>query len=623
MYETEAHLKTESSSQIPPEVLTAFGELRGKILSRSLISWGEHCTECGWPTCYSTCELYVPREDLKCRRFVEGMVRVDYPASLNGYLLKIRFKRWGMLWARGNFRLQSTSRAERLEQRDYRIGTALQRLPLSAPLRRKATNKRYALKKRLASRGAAGDQKPTSFMLECYNPRPETVRLSLRIASLHSNHPFPNLIQIMPGFRRERELTPSEISFQKLVEVAPGFHRESIPFEEMDGTLDLRLPFAIDITPNNVEESLTLYFGMMDFVQEEKAKPGRVKTIKCVVWDLDNTLWDGILVEDGLEKLRLKPGIAEVIQELDRRGILHSIASKNNEEEALQALRRFGLEEYLLYPQISWQPKSESIKAIARSLNIGVDSLLFVDDSDFELHEVQAGCEGIKVLNAGLYGTLPEREDCRVPVTAESASRRKMYQVETARRAVAQSFGQDYLAFLRHCNIKLEIKPLMEENLERVYELTQRTNQMNFSGNRYDRKVLRGILATSHLDTYVMACEDRFGSYGVVGFSIVDRQEPRMTDLMFSCRIQSKRVEHAFLAFIIRKYLAELNRDFLANYRKTPRNAPSGQVFTDVGMEKVSESEDGVSVWVFPKDKTPLEDGIVAINISGAAVCPA
>ncbi len=121
---------------------------------------------------------------------------------------------------------------------------------------------------------------------------------------------------------------------------------------------------------------------------------------------------------------------------------------------------------------------------------------------------------------------------------------------------------------------------MTEENLERVHELTQRTNQMNFSGNRYDREVLRKLLASPYLDTFVLSCEDRFGSYGVIGFSIVDRREPRMTDLMFSCRIQSKRVEHAFLASVIRRYIAETGKDFYANYRKTPRNAPSGQVFS-------------------------------------------
>jgi FkbH-like protein len=209
---------------------------------------------------------------------------------------------------------------------------------------------------------------------------------------------------------------------------------------------------------------------------------------------------------------------------------------------------------------------------------------------------------------------IADLDECQVPVTAESRQRRKMYRVETQRRDVAESYADDYIAFLRHCEIRLTIRPMIEENLERVHELTQRTNQMNFSGNRYDRDVLKQILSTSYLDTYVLDVEDRFGSYGVVGFCIVDNRMPLMTDLMFSCRIQSKRVEHAFLAHLIRKYIAETGRNFWANYRKTPRNAPSGRVFLDLGMQE-SDNKDGVSRLMFPKDGIVPDDEVVRITM--------
>jgi FkbH-like protein len=173
------------------------------------------------------------------------------------------------------------------------------------------------------------------------------------------------------------------------------------------------------------------------------------------------------------------------------------------------------------------------------------------------------------------------------------------------------------MAFLRHCEIELTVRPMTEENLERVHELTQRTNQMNFSGNRYDREVLRQLLASPDLDTFVLSCQDRFGSYGVIGFSVVDRREPRMIDLMFSCRIQSKRVEHAFLAYLMRKYIAESGKDFYADYRKTPRNAPSGKVFSDLGMEEHGNAKDGVLSLRFPREKEVPEDGVIEIVLEG------
>jgi FkbH-like protein len=164
---------------------------------------------------------------------------------------------------------------------------------------------------------------------------------------------------------------------------------------------------------------------------------------------------------------------------------------------------------------------------------------------------------------------------------------------------------------------------MTEENLERAHELTQRTNQMNFSGNRYDREVLRNLLSNPDLDTFVLSCQDRFGSYGVIGFSIVDRREPRMTDLMFSCRVQSKRVEHAFLASVIRRYIAETGKDFYADYRKTPRNAPSGQVFADLGMEE-TENRNGVLSLRFPKEREVPDDSVINVTLQDAmAVTPA
>jgi FkbH-like protein len=601
MYETEANHKVESGEQIPAGVIAELRKADSGLVARTVLPWSEHCTECVWPSCYSTCDLYAPREDGRCRRFADGMVRVDTPTALSPYLLKIRFKQWGKLWTPGNIHLHAADQALKIERRDYLIGRTLVQLPLPSPLKNKVTGKRYAFKKRIANRAGTNGELPTSFLMECHNPESQPVALSLTMRALD---------------------TEKKIPFQRLIELTPGFQRIRIPLGEIARVLDLRAPFSIDLIPNGDAPEITLYFGLMEFVQEaatarentdrEKIDIEKVKTVKCVVWDLDNTLWNGILVEDGPEKLTLKPGIADVIQSLDRRGILHSIASKNNQEEAMQVLKKFRLDEYFLCPQISWQPKSESMRGIAHQLNIGSDALLFVDDSAFEREEVRLACPEVRTLDAHFYLTLPEMKELKVPVTNESKSRRAMYQLETKRQAAAQSFGDDYMAFLRDCRIELSIGPLTEENLSRVHELTQRTNQMNFSGNRYDRKVLEGIRQTPHLDTYVITCHDRFGSYGVVGFSIVDSREPRMTDLMFSCRVQAKRVEHAFLAYVIAKYIGESGKGFFANYRETPRNAPSGRVFNDLGMERIGV-HDGVTHLVFHKEKPIPHDRVIQI----------
>jgi FkbH-like protein len=377
--------------------------------------------------------------------------------------------------------------------------------------------------------------------------------------------------------------------------------------------LDLAQPFTVELIPNDVESGTTLYFGMLDFAIG-MPQPAAVAPLKCVVWDLDNTMWSGTLVEDGAEHLTLKPGIADVIKRLDERGILHSVASKNNADEALAVLSAFGIRDYFLHPDISWGPKSEALKRIAKRLNIGIDSLLFIDDSEFERAEVGAACPTVRVMHAADYLSLPDRPEAQVKVTAEAAERRVLYQQEAVRQTAAEQFGEDYYAFLRDCRLEAHLRPMTSENLPRVHELTQRTNQMNFSGNRYERAVLERILADPHLDTYVLDCRDRFGEYGVVGFCLVDNREPRITDLMFSCRVQSKRVEHALLSRILQRYRADVPTDVHANYRQTPRNAPSGRVFEDVGFEVASET-DGVSSLVFRRERPVPDDGIVTVMV--------
>lgn len=598
MYETEANHRIESSEEIPKPIAQQFGEMKGKLAGRTLISWAEHCTECAWPTCYTTCDLYTPREDGRCRRFAEGMVRVECPDAVNSYVLKIRFKRWAKLWSPANVRLYSTEEAQAREKSDFRFGSLLYRLPLPSVIKAPATRKRYSWKKRSSSVPVESGELPTAFVCECYNPGPQTVRLSLTV------RPTSELIQL---------------HYQKLIELTPGFHRARVPMNEIAQVVNVRQPFNIELIPNDVDETVTLYLGVMDFVQEAEAASKPNGKIKCIVWDLDGTLWDGILVEDGLDGLRLKPEIPEILRTLDERGILHSIASKNDHDTAMQVLKHFGIDDYFLCPQISWGPKSDGIAAIAQQINIGKDTLLFVDDSEFERSEVKAVHPEIRILDTREYRSIPEMKECQVTVTQESRDRRKMYQVEAKRQDIAEGFGSDYLAFLRHCEMRLQIQPMTPENLDRVHELTQRTNQMNFSGTRYDREVLRSVLHSTDLYGYVLSCEDRFGSYGIVGFSIVDAREPRMTDLMFSCRVQSKRVEHAFLGHILRKYIQSTGRDFFANYRKTEKNAPSGRVFQDMGMEEL-ETLNGVTSLVFRKDKQIPDDKVVTIVEDNALV---
>jgi FkbH-like protein len=599
MFETEANSAKESTAQIPEEILKKFIESSEKIKSRSLIYWGEHCTECNWPSCYTSCELYSPRNDLKCRQFVDGAVRLELPGSINSYLLKIKFKRWGKIWALGSTKLFSNSQAVKLEKIDFILGSSVQKIPAPPKLKSKIIGK-YSYIKRNMSDSEQLEGTPTHFVVECYNPNPFDIQMTLTIKNRNSRKKAadPNCA------------VPSLINFQKLLKLKKGYNYLKVPFSEIQSRVDFNQAFEVEMTPNNLEDGTVLVFGLTDFI--ESAEKENKKICKCVIWDLDNTMWNGILIEDGAEKLKLKSGIKDVIIELDKRGILNSIATKNNEKETLEVLNDLGLTEYFLYPKITWEPKSTSIANICKQLNIGRDSVFFIDDQKFEREEVSSVLPEVTCVDASEYLNLLDMPEFQVPVTEESKKRRSMYKEQLQREVILQSHNGDYIEFLKSCELTVYLSSLSKSNIDRIYELAQRTNQMNFSGNRYEKSELQNFMKSAEVDTYVIRGSDKFGSYGIVGFGIIDVNEPRLVDLLFSCRIQSKKVEHEVIRYFVKKY-SNGSRDFYVNYKKTEKNKASGKVFYDLGFEEVG-IENGITSLKFTREKVMDEEGIVTIE---------
>src|SRR5215471_1995364 len=163
------------------------------------------------------------------------------------------------------------------------------------------------------------------------------------------------------------------------------------------------------------------------------------RMIKLVVWDLDETLWHGALLEDG--SVRLRENIVGIIQTLDRRGILQSIASKNNYNHAMDQLRRFGLAEYFLYPQINWGSKAASLKTIASSINIGLDAVAFIDDQEFERDEVAFSLPEVRCIAPAELESLLDRTDMNARfITKDSRLRRLMYISDLERKKAEEAF---------------------------------------------------------------------------------------------------------------------------------------------------------------------------------------
>lgn len=537
----------------------------------SLLAWGEHCVECAAPSCYKTCDLYQPRPDRRCRRFAYGMYKNTQFPSLRGYGAEVVFKKWGQLSARGNTALANVASLQRRERMIQKVAPILDAVGsfiyrLTGDIRWNYPS--FALLERLGRRQHARfttvkvNDVPDAFLLEVYNPNPETVnmQLAMRLAKSEGG----DLLQIKP-------------SFVTTVSFPPGYFRYQFERRLFQAVTECGLPFDISITPE-ADNSVRLVFLTADFVRFKPASPAQQKAIKCLVFDLDQTLWDGVLIED--DKVLLKPAVREMLRLLDERGILLSIASKNSHEQAWKRLQEFGIADYFLYPQISWIPKSQGIKTIAERLNIGLDTLAFVDDSSFELKEVAHVVPEVTVINAVEIPRLLSDPRLQGSRSGEARQRRRYYREAIAREEKQSAFGSDYLGFLADCRIQLEIKPYIESDRERVSELVQRTNQLNFSGRKYAARDLAPILQDPGLEKFVLACSDRYGDYGTVGFSIVrqERSEIRIEDFMLSCRVQGKLIEQAFFQHLLEHHNVGGATRLWINFQETVRNKPAQQV---------------------------------------------
>lgn len=315
--------------------------------------------------------------------------------------------------------------------------------------------------------------------------------------------------------------------------------------------------YLVKVYPeNDLEVELDILW--CDFVQGTSViaeKPS--KQVKCVVWDLDNTLWDGTLIEtERPETLQLKAGVMKTIQELDHRGIIQSVASKNDMEIAWPVLEHLGLTEYFLYPEIHWNAKSGSMEQIAKCLNIGIDSLALIDDSVFEREQVHSAWPQVRVYDAIEVPDILNRFEFTVAVTDESKNRRAMYRAEEKRIQMKNSGNEDTIDFLKKCHLCIEVfEPKTDSELLRCYELVIRTNQLNMSGKKYSQEEFNEVLSRNSHRNFAFSCRDDFGEYGIVGFGQYKLENNKIlfTEFAMSCRVAGKYVESALFTLFLQK----------------------------------------------------------------------
>ena len=335
---------------------------------------------------------------------------------------------------------------------------------------------------------------------------------------------------------------------------------------------------------------------------------------KCIVLDLDNTLWGGIIGEDGFDRIDLSlkpPGMAfmefqRVLLALYQRGVILAINSRNNEDEALRAIRDHPFmvlrEEHFATMKINWSDKISNMKEIAQELNIGLDSIVYFDDDPINRELMSKAIPQIKTVDLpddpSLYAsTLMQINDFNTLVmTNEDRNRGEMYRQEHKRTELKRS-SSNLEDFLKQLEIRVTMKKANNFTIPRIAQLTLKTNQFNLTTRRYQEEDVE-TLAQDH--TKLIGCaqtQDKFGDNGITGVYIVNKnhvdKEWFIDTFLLSCRVMGRGIEDAMMGYILSKAKEEGVSKVKAEFIPTKKNKPCEQLLPNFGFKKEGEQ------WVY------------------------
>jgi FkbH-like protein len=337
---------------------------------------------------------------------------------------------------------------------------------------------------------------------------------------------------------------------------------------------------------------------------ESETSRSEQEPVKCVVWDLDQTLWLGTLLEGDRPEIPARN--RDLVCVLDDHGILQSIASRNDEQAALTELAAQGMAEYFLYPQIGWGAKSAAVRRIIAQLGVAARSVLFVDDNEFERAEVADRWPDMRCLTAEeLHESVQAGWVLPTAVSAEARSRRELYRAEQRRSELAAAHQGPREDFLRSLGMRLVVREAVLTDLVRAAELTQRTHQLNTTGVTYDEAELAELIGSDRHVVLVAELNDGFGGYGIIGLAVVDTGPTTWTVrlLLMSCRVLGRNLGTTVVGAVVLAARARRCR-VRAHFRTTERNRQMRLTYRLMGFIPDPAADDapaGIEVLAFPE----------------------
>lgn len=340
-------------------------------------------------------------------------------------------------------------------------------------------------------------------------------------------------------------------------------------------------------------------------------------TKKCLVLDLDGVLWGGVIGEDGLSGIKLGPtpegqpflDLQKYILSLYNRGVILAINSANNVDDAMEVFRKHPYmmlkEDHFAAMQINWQDKVSNLKAIAEQVEIGIDSLVFVDDNHVNREVVKQALPEVLTIDLPSDPSLYPKTimDMHVfdslQLTSEDKVRGKMYAEQRKRQEFQRAAG-DINEYLKVLQTVVTIEKASKFNIPRISQLTQKTNQFNVTTRRYMEDDITKMAGSDNFLVVSVKVEDKFGDSGLTGLAIIEKdpQRWRIDSFLLSCRVLGRNVEDTLLAYIIEQAAQEGARVLVGEFIPTKKNAPAKDFFAKHGFSKVSELN-GSEIWEY------------------------
>jgi FkbH-like protein len=335
--------------------------------------------------------------------------------------------------------------------------------------------------------------------------------------------------------------------------------------------------------------------------------------VKCVIWDLDDTLWEGTLAEG--DAVRLPRRNRDLLRILDEHGLLQSVASRNDPGQASARLSEFGIGQYFLHPQIGWTAKSVSVGVILAHLDIAPESALFVDDSDFERAEVSERWPSLPCVPPDrLHELVRGGEVLSAAPSPEARRRRELYMVEDRRREYERSFVGPSGQFLRSLGMRLTVRAAGPRDLVRAAELTVRTHQLNTTGVTFTAAELTSMLDAQDHVVLVADLEDRFGHYGTIGLAVIAVDDVwTIRLLLMSCRVLGRNVGTAFVSAVTALACAA-GAAVRAHLRVTPVNRQMHVAYRLMGFNVLARDGD-IQTLALPPGVMPSVPGYVDLVV--------